>query len=288
MLPSGAIDFFLNRHGSANCFFLLGSFSFLIGYILFRKSKESFQNLPPLTLFLATSVIWLFMALFSALPFYFSSFFPSFMDAFFESMSGLTTTGASVLPSPENLTAGLMLWRMLLQWIGGIGIIVLALFLFPSLKTKGFSLFSTESSDISEKNFPLFSQNIRMIFRTYLFISFLCFLALSFAGLSPFDALLHMMATVSTGGVCHLWRFYCALQSPAFCPLGIQLFHGVKCPSSFQCCVPSNRPNGKDKKRLPNQNFLILLVGRHSFSVNLSPGNRGLYGYLFAYHKHGF
>jgi len=150
--------------------------------------------------FLVTATSWLAMSAVGALPLYFSTLKLSYADAFFESISGLTTTGSTVLVGLDTMAPGLLLWRSLLQWIGGVGIIVLGMAILPFLRVGGMQLFHTESSDRSEKLFPRPGQIASAIGAVYLGLSALCAAAYMVAGMSPFEAINHAMTTLATGG----------------------------------------------------------------------------------------
>ena len=150
--------------------------------------------------FMLTVLSWVAISGFSALPFIFSNVDISFTDCVFEATSGITTTGATVLTNLDRLPHGLLLWRSLLQWIGGVGIIVTAVAVLPFLRIGGMQLFRTESSDRSEKVLPRPGQIALAVAEVYLLLTLLCALAYAITGLSPFDALNHAMTTVSTAG----------------------------------------------------------------------------------------
>lgn len=150
--------------------------------------------------FILTVSSWTAISLFASLPFILSSAAPTFTDAFFESISGLTTTGATVFTDLDYAPPGILLWRALLQWLGGIGIVVMAMTILPALKIGGMQLFRSEFSDRSEKYFPRVSQIASAILSTYLLISALCGVAYWLAGMTPFEAICMMMTTVSTAG----------------------------------------------------------------------------------------
>lgn len=160
-------------------------------------------NLPPLSVkqaFLLTSLSWLALTGFAALPFAFSELNLSYTDAFFEAMSGLTTTGATILTGLDKAPPGILLWRALLQWFGGIGIIVMAISVLPMLNVGGMQLFRLESSDTSEKILPRTAQIAGSITRLYFGITLACVIAYALAGMSLFDAVAHAMTTIATGG----------------------------------------------------------------------------------------
>lgn len=150
--------------------------------------------------FILTALSWLSIGAFGALPFAFSELDMSAADAFFESMSGVTTTGSTVIVGLDLAPPGILLWRSLLQWLGGIGIVVMALAVLPMLSVGGMQLFQTEAFDQPEKVLPRAAQLAGGIITVYLFLTFTWMIALWFAGLGWFDALSHAMTTIATGG----------------------------------------------------------------------------------------
>lgn len=150
--------------------------------------------------FLLTTGVWLALPIFGALPFWFGATEARFVDAFFEAMSGLTTTGSTVFSGLEDLPRGLLLWRGLMQWFGGIGIIVVAMVFLPMLKVGGMQIFRSESFDTFGKILPRAAEISRSISSIYLALTMVCALAYSATGLSPFDAIVHAMTTIATGG----------------------------------------------------------------------------------------
>ena len=150
--------------------------------------------------FVLATLSWVAMTAFAALPFMFSDLRLSPADAFFESMSGLTTTGSTVISGLDALPPGLLMWRALLQWFGGIGIIVVAVAVLPMLQIGGMQLFKLESSDTSEKILPRAAQIAFYISIIYLLTTAACAAAYRIAGMSGFDAIAHSMTTIATGG----------------------------------------------------------------------------------------
>ncbi|MCX7338008.1 MAG: TrkH family potassium uptake protein [Alphaproteobacteria bacterium] len=151
--------------------------------------------------FLVTSVIWIILSIFAGLPFYYSEFHFTFINACFEAVSALTTTGSTIMDGIDDAPKGILLWRALLQCIGGTGIILMAMTIFPILRIGGMQLFRSEFSDRSEKILPRVSQIAAAILGTYLFFIFACMILLYWAGMPFFDATCSAMATVSTGGL---------------------------------------------------------------------------------------
>jgi len=153
--------------------------------------------------FVLTPLTWLTVALFAALPLYISDYAQlreSFANAFFESMSGLTTTGATVIVGLQDAPPGVLIWRALLQWMGGIGIIATAIAILPALGVGGMQLFRTESSDRSEKVLPRVREIATAIVVLYVGFTVICAIAYRLAGMSGFDALAHAFTTIATAG----------------------------------------------------------------------------------------
>ena len=150
--------------------------------------------------FLLTGLTWIFICAFSALPFSLSDARLTFTDAFFETMSGLTTTGSTVMVGLEMQSHGILLWRSMLQWIGGIGIIVLAVMMLPYLGVGGMQLFRAESSDKSDKIRARASEVTWEIFSIYAVLTLLCAICYVMADMPLFDAVCHAMSTIATGG----------------------------------------------------------------------------------------
>ncbi len=151
-------------------------------------------------MFLLTNLAWLMVCAFGALPFILSHTVGSFTDAVFESVSGVTTTGATVLSGLDTLPRDILLWRSIMQWIGGLGIIALGAAVLPFLRIGGMRLFRTESSDLSDKALPRTRRILSQLLLIYVAISTACALSYWFGGMDPFDAINHAMTTVSTGG----------------------------------------------------------------------------------------
>ncbi|WP_420013818.1 TrkH family potassium uptake protein [Tateyamaria sp.] len=150
--------------------------------------------------FLLTTGVWLALPIFGALPFFFGATEARFVDAFFEAMSGLTTTGSTVLSGLEELPKGLLLWRGILQWLGGIGIIVVAMVFLPELRVGGMQIFRTESFDTFGKILPRATEIASRISVIYVALTMICALAYLVAGMNAFDATVHAMTTIATGG----------------------------------------------------------------------------------------
>ena len=150
--------------------------------------------------FMMTASAWLVIALFGSLPLVFSDLGLSFTDAFFESMSGITTTGSTVIVGLDDAPPGILIWRAILQWLGGIGIIVMALSVLPILQVGGMQIFKVEAFDTSEKVLPRAAQMAGEIAIVYVGMTFIAAILLWFTGLTGFDAVAHAMTSIATGG----------------------------------------------------------------------------------------
>ena len=174
--------------------------TFFIGIILYFSFRKKNIKLGIRQAFLLTISSWFVIALFGALPFIYSASDLSYTDAFFESVSGITTTGSTVINNLENLSEGILIWRSLLQWFGGIGIIVLAMAILPTLQIGGMQLLHMEHDDPYEKTIPKVNKFVLELFLMYISLSVLCGVLYFFCGMSGFDSIIHAMTTISTGG----------------------------------------------------------------------------------------
>lgn len=150
--------------------------------------------------FLLTTGVWLALPFFGAIPFFMGATEARFVDAFFEAMSGLTTTGSTVFSDLETLPKGLLLWRGLLQWIGGIGIIVVAMVFLPELRVGGMQIFRSEGFDTFGKILPRATEISSQISVIYFGLTLICGICYYAFGMEPFDATVHAMTTIATGG----------------------------------------------------------------------------------------
>ncbi len=150
--------------------------------------------------FLLTTLSWIFICLFGSLPFYISDINFSLTDSIFESMSGVTTTGSTIIQDVESMPHGILIWRALLQWLGGVGIIVMAVSILPVLQVGGMQVFRTESSDTTEKILPKTTQIASAVIIIYLVLTLICLIFYWIFGMNLFDAFIHSMTTIATGG----------------------------------------------------------------------------------------
>ena len=172
----------------------------IFGILFFLSNLDHDKNIDLPQAFILTALSWLSIALFGSLPFIFSELNLSFTDAFFESMSGITTTGSTILINLDSTPKGILLWRAILQWLGGIGIILMAITLMPIMNIGGMQLFKISSNDNAEKILPKSKEvSIRLIV-IYSILTFTCAIFYKLFGMNYFDSLTHSMTTIATGG----------------------------------------------------------------------------------------
>ena len=232
MLPCALIDFIdgsANWRGFAISAMLTGLVGALLALIMLPGAS---RNLTRTDAFGITVFTWIGIALAASLPFMFHGM--SFTDAYFEAMSGLTTTGATVITGLDNQSRGLLFWRSVLQWFGGIGLILLAMAILPVLRVGGMQLFKLENSDQSGKLAPRAGEIAGQIGLVYITLTGFCVLGYLAGGLGPFDAITHAMTTLSAGGFStsdssfgkfgHLPAVYVAIVFMAFSAMPFALF----------------------------------------------------------------
>ena len=167
-------------------------------FVLANLEKEFKLNLRQTFLF--STLAWLMVAIFGSLPFLLSANEFTVSEAFFESMSGITTTGATIISDLDNSPKSILLWRAIMQWLGGIGIVVMAITILPLLKVGGMQLFKMEGPDTTEKILPRTIEVAAIIISTYVALTFLCGLFYWLFGMTIFDSFCHAMTTIATGG----------------------------------------------------------------------------------------
>ena len=199
LIPMG-IDFSEGR-GFVGVFAESALITILTGsFLAIACSNGKSEGLDIQKTILLTTGVWVALPLFGSIPFIIGSTQLSFVDALFEAVSGVTTTGSTVLSGLEDLPKGILLWRGILQWLGGIGIIVVAMVFLPELRVGGMQIFRAEAFDTMGKILPRATTISLQIFVIYLGITIACALSYVAVGMSAFDAIVHSFTTVSTGG----------------------------------------------------------------------------------------
>ena len=167
-------------------------------FVLSNLDHDKKISLPQA--FLLTTLAWLSVAIFGSLPFIFSDTSLNLTDAFFESMSGITTTGSTIITNLNDTSKSILLWRGMLQWLGGIGIVVMAITLMPLMNIGGMQLLNVSTNDNPEKILPRSKEIAMRLILIYSVLTFVCALFYKIFGMSFFDSIVHSMTTIATGG----------------------------------------------------------------------------------------
>jgi len=214
--------------GELNSSFISASLiTIIFGTLFLLSNPDQDKKLNLQHAVVLTALAWISVAIFGSLPFIFSDLNLSITDSFFESMSGITTTGSTIITDLNSTPKAILLWRAILQWLGGIGIIVMAITLMPLMNVGGMQLLKISSTDGSEKILPKTKEiSIRLII-IYITLTFLCALFYKIFGMKFFDSLTHSMTTIATGGfsnyndsIGHFNNFKIEMTSMIFIILG--------------------------------------------------------------------
>ena len=190
-----------NNFKESQKFIYSSGITIFFGLLLFATNyRQKISSLTIKDAFLLTSLSWLIIVLFSSIPFMLTSISLDFTNAFFEAMSGITTTGSTIITNLDEQSKGILIWRAMLQWFGGIGIIVMAIGILPALKIGGMQLFRMQLDDGSEKILPRTSKIATSIFLVYLALTIICTACFFLSGMNLFNSVAHAMTTISTGG----------------------------------------------------------------------------------------
>jgi trk system potassium uptake protein len=200
MLVSAGVSFLFHEHAaSAFCYSAL--ITLVTGAMVFTPLRNEEKIVGTREGYIIVTGIWLIFSIFGTLPFLLSGSIHNFGDAFFESMSGFTTTGATILPDIESMPHGILFWRSVTQWLGGIGIIFISLSVFPVLKSFNIQLAATEfSGQPTDKIHPRIKDAAKRLISIYCLLTMAESVLLIFGGMSVFDAVCHSFSTLSTGG----------------------------------------------------------------------------------------
>ena len=199
MIVPFIVEFIYYEQNSA--FLSSSALTTFIGVLLVLTNLEENRKLNLQQAFLLTTLSWLSIAIFGSIPFIFSNLNLSIVDSFFESMSGITTTGSTIIANLESVPKSILIWRAILQWLGGIGVIVMAITILPLLSVGGMQLFKKDqTAGASEKILPKTREVTLIISIIYLVLTLACGFSYWFVGMNVFDSIAHSMTTIATGG----------------------------------------------------------------------------------------
>ena len=206
----------IEGRGEWHVFLFSGLFSVLSGGLIALSCANGVrEGLTIQQTFLLTTGVWVALPVFGAIPFMLGATELRFVDAFFEAMSGMTTTGSTVISGLDDLPRGILLWRGILQWLGGIGIIVVAMVFLPELRVGGMQIFRSEAFDTMGKILPRATAIAGQIATIYIALTVLCLFTYMALGMSFFDALVHAFTTCSTGGFSNYDASFGRFSGPA-------------------------------------------------------------------------
>ena len=188
----------------------------LTGAVLITLCKGGDRNVSFKDGYIVVSLCWIVFSLFGTLPYVLSGGIPDFTNAFFETMSGFTTTGATILENIESLPKSILFWRMMTHWVGGLGIVFFTVAIFPMFGLNDIKLFSAESvGPMRSKLHPRISVTARWILTIYIALTIICTISLNLVGMDWFDSICHSMSTIATGGFSTKQASIAAFNSPA-------------------------------------------------------------------------
>jgi trk system potassium uptake protein TrkH len=214
MIPPLVVDLAEGR-GHWPTFMEAGIITFLTGSLMALACQNGArEGLTLQQTFILTSGVWLVLPFFGSIPFMLGATEARFVDAFFEAMSGMTTTGSTVFTGLDDMPKGLLLWRGILQWLGGIGIIVVAMVFLPELRVGGMQVFKSEAFETMGKILPRASAIASQISIIYVGLTLACMFTYLLLGMSAFDATVHALTTVSTGGFANYDASFGVFQGP--------------------------------------------------------------------------
>jgi len=257
------------RESDAFAFGFSTVFTFLCGLIFLRIGRHAPRRVSEREGYVIVALVWVIFSLFGMMPFYLSGAIPSFTDAFFETMSGFTTTGATILTDIESMSHAALFWRSLMQWLGGMGIIVLTVAILPMFGLGGMQLYSAEATGISyEKLSPRITDTAKHLWATYTLLTAIEAALLMIFGMGEFDAICHAFSTIATGGFSTRNLSIAAYTSPAihYTIAGFTLLAGI----NFTLIILLFR--GKPKRLLQDEESHWYLAAVAILTLILSVG----------------
>ena len=272
MLPSLAVAAYYGGE-DVGAFVITICVTLLAGGAMIGLSKPSVRELRAREGFAVVALAWLTLSLFGSLPFVISGEIPSPVDAFFESVSGFTTTGATILTEIESLPRGLLFWRSFTHWIGGMGVLVFTLAVTPSITGRTSHLMRAESpGPTMSKLLPRMGDTAKLLYVIYIVLSLLLLIALMLAGLSFYDACIHTFSTAGTGGFSNMNASVGAFDSPVveWIIAAFMVMFGVNFAVYFHLVVDGAKKGLQDEEL--RAYLCIVLTAVTIVTLNILPG----------------
>ncbi|MGU3497130.1 TrkH family potassium uptake protein [Xanthobacteraceae bacterium A53D] len=263
------------RSGGQGAFLGSSAVTVFVGVLMIMSGRGSGPSRLDLRqAFLLTASVWVVLSLFATLPFIWGPPHLSFVHALFEAVSGLTTTGSTVMTGLDSAAPGILLWRAMLHWFGGVGIVVIAIAVLPALSIGGMQLFRTESSDKSEKFLPRADSIAKGLLTAYGVLSVACTIGYLMAGMTVFDAVTLAMSTVSSGGFANSDSSFIVFQQPAVEYVAIVFMLAAALP--FPLYVHALRGDLTKLYRNPEVRLFLTIVAAFSLASFLQQVFQGV------------
>lgn len=269
---------------SAMAFLLVIAILIIVGKLMSRLKLDSKQIRSKEGLMIVTGG-WVLASFFGALPFVFSGSIPSFIDAFFETVSGLTTTGSTLLDNIEALPRGILFWRSFTHWIGGMGILVLTLAILPAMGVGGFQIFKAESpGPVSDKLAPKIRDTASILYTAYLGLTIMQIVILLFGKLPLYDAAVHTFGTVGTGGL-SIYQNSIGAYKSSYVVMVIAIFM-IASGVNFSLYYELYRGNWKAFFRDSELKLYLFIIAISVLLITANLFYKGIYQSLFETFKH--
>ena len=259
MLVPALIDVIFNNRDWV-VFLATSLITVFIGVTMWATCRGAKTRMGLREAFVLTVSIWVVAAAFAALPFAWSDLNLSYTDAYFEAMSGLTTTGATVVVGLDGAPPGILFWRAFLQWLGGLGIVVMAVAVLPMLQVGGMQLFKAEAFDTPDKILPRAAQISGSLTALFVFLTLACAVSYGVAGMDESEALIHAMTTVATGGFSSRDNSIGEFQSPAIEWIGIVFMIAGSLPFLLYIRAIQGKPAAMIRDEQVRAFFILLLI----------------------------
>ncbi|MEM8789800.1 MAG: TrkH family potassium uptake protein [Pseudomonadota bacterium] len=267
----------IEGRGEADTFAVSSGITIFAGVSVYLSCmNKRQQGLTVQQTFLLTTGTWATLPIFGALPFWLGAPGVSYTDAFFEAMSAFSTTGSTVFTDLDQMPAGTLLWRGLMQWFGGVGIVVVAMAFLPTLRVGGMQIFRSEAFDTMGKILPRAAEIAGSISVIYLALTLACLVAYSWAGMALFDATVHAMTTVATGGMANADASFGAYRgAPEYVAVLFMILASLPFVRYVQLIAGTAQPLWRDSQIRTYLALIVLVVAALTASQLIQQGTGG-------------